>query len=133
MRPASSGTQTVLRQEVFMNGAVVQPNTSAIVPCESAELVKGQEHQLVARLDAVVRRESIVLDLGAVERVDAAGLAALITLYAEACQAGHSFTLSRPNRHVREILKLVGLDKILLAQPDAEPEMGSLRLQESAA
>jgi anti-anti-sigma factor len=115
-----------------MNG-VFQPNTSAIVPCESAELVKGQEHQLVARLESVVRSQSIVLDLGAVERIDAAGLAALITLYSDACKAGHSFTIARPSRHVLEILQLVGLDRILVAQPESEPCLAGLRLQETAA
>ncbi len=85
---------------------------------EKMELVRGQEQDLVERLTPVVRRESVSLDLGSVERIDAAGLAALITLYCDACKAGHSFTVARPRRHVREILALVGLDRILIA-PDA--------------
>jgi anti-anti-sigma regulatory factor len=68
-----------------------------------------------------------------VERIDAAGLAALITLYTDACKAGHSLTVSRPNRHVREILQIVGLDRILVARPEAGCLVGDLQLQESAA
>ncbi len=116
-----------------MNGVFAPTNPSAIIPCESAELVKGQEHQLVARLESVVRSQSIVLDLDAVERIDAAGLAALITLYSDACKAGHSFTIARPSRHVREILQIVGLDRILVAQPGAEPQLRCMQLQGSAA
>jgi len=97
------------------------------------ELVKGQEHQLVERLESVVRSQSVVLDLDAVERIDAAGLAALITLYSDACKAGHSFTIARPSRHVREILQIVGLDKILVAAPESEVTFTGLRLQETAA
>jgi anti-anti-sigma factor len=97
------------------------------------ELVRGQEDKLLERLTPVVRRQSVVLDLGLVERIDAAGLAALITLYADACKAGHSFTVSRPGRHVREILELVGLHRILMPQPEAGDSFESAQLQESAA
>ena len=81
----------------------------------ATELVRGQEQELVERLGPLVRGESVSLDLGGVERIDAAGLAALITLYCDACKAGHRFTVVRPGRHVREILRVVGLDKLLLA------------------
>lgn len=81
---------------------------------EKMELVRGQEKDLLDRLAPVVRRQSVALDLEGVERIDAAGLAALITLYCDACKAGHSFTVARPGRHVREILTLVGLDRVLL-------------------
>ena len=116
-----------------MNGAFNQSDTTAVVPCESAELVKGQEHRLVERLQSLVRRQSVVLDLSSVERIDAAGLAALITLYADACKAGHTLAVSRPSRHVREILQIVGLDRILIARPEADFPARAMQLQESAA
>lgn len=100
---------------------------------EITELVRGNEQRLLDRLMPVVRRQSISLDLRDVTRIDAAGLAAVITLYTEACKAGHRVTVSRPSRHVREILDLVGLDKILVAQQEAECGVGNLQLQESAA
>lgn len=97
------------------------------------ELVRGDEQLLLDRLMPVVREQSISLDLRDVTRIDAAGLAALITLYSEACKAGHRLTVSRPSRHVREILDLVGLDRILIAQPEAGCGVGNMQLQESAA
>ncbi len=90
---------------------------------ETFELVRGCEQRLLERLGAMVRSQSVALDLERIERIDAAGLAALITLYCDACKAGHSFTVERPARHVREILSLVGLDRILMAK-DGRPRVG---------
>jgi len=75
----------------------------------------------------------VMLDFGAVERIDAAGLAALVTLYTDACKTGHALTVSRPSRHVREILELVGLDRILMPRPEAESSFGNMQMQETAA
>ena len=97
------------------------------------ELVRGQEHGFLEELAPAVVRENVALDFGEVERIDAAGLAALITLYTDACKAGHTLTVSRPNRHVREILQIVGLDRILVAQLGEEPGLGCMQLQGSAA
>jgi len=82
---------------------------------ELTELVRGQDQLLVARLFPVVRRQSVTLDLGSVERIDAAGIAALISLYAGANDAGHRFTVSNPSARVEEILALVGLEGILVS------------------
>jgi len=97
------------------------------------ELVRGQEQGFIEELAPAVVRENVALDFGAVERIDAAGLAALIHLYADACKAGHTLTVLRPSRHVQEILELVGLDRILVARPEAGRPAGDLQLQESAA
>ncbi len=97
------------------------------------ELVRGQEQGFIEELAPTVIRESVALDFAGVERIDAAGLAALIRLYADACKAGHTLTVLRPNRHVQEILQLVGLDRILVAQPGAESGLGCMQLQGSAA
>lgn len=110
-------------------------NTSIINAAECGEpfeLVRGQEAGLLDRLAPLVRQQSVALDMGSVERIDAAGLAALITLYCDACKAGHSFTIARPGRHVREILSLVGLDRILLAN-DGESAGRCAQMQQSAA
>ena len=57
----------------------------------ASELVRGQEQKLLDELNPLVRKQSVYLDLSSIERIDAAGLAALITLYCDACKAGHSF------------------------------------------
>jgi anti-anti-sigma factor len=80
------------------------------------ELVRGHDQDLFARLAPVVRRQSLILDLEMVERIDAAGIAALISLYRCATEAGHRFAISNPSAHVGEILAVVGLDRILLSQ-----------------
>lgn len=95
---------------------------------ETMELVRGREQTFLDRLAPVVKRENVSLDLGSVERIDAAGLAALITLYCDACKSGHSFTVKRPRRHVREILRVVGLDRILMARDEC-----AMRLEHNAA
>jgi anti-anti-sigma factor len=102
-------------------------------PIELTELVKGHEQALLEQMGPVVVRQSIALDLTPVERIDAAGIAALVTLYANACQAGHSFTVSNAQPHVAKILALVGLDRILMSQNAVQSPIPGSQLQRSAA
>lgn len=90
--------------------------TVLIAPGELHELVRGQEHQLVDRLTPVVRGQNVTLDLTHVERIDAAGIAALIALYGAAHAAGNDFAVANARSHVAEILTIVGLDRILISQ-----------------
>ena len=87
---------------------------------ELTELVRGNEQGLLERFTPLVRRQSLTLDLGCVRRIDAAGIAALISLHASAYEAGHCFTIVNPTPHVAEILSLVGLDRILLSHNAVE-------------
>jgi anti-anti-sigma factor len=80
-----------------------------------SELVRGQDHALLERLAPLVRRHNVSLDLGHVQRMDAAGIAALISLYGCARDAGRSFSVVNASPRVAEILALVGLDRILLS------------------
>ncbi len=100
---------------------------------EFTELVRGNEQQLIERLQPLVRRQNVTLDLDNIERIDAAGLAALITLYCDACQAGYRFTIANPSPHVLEILAIVGLERILTTQREAEASFECMQLQETAA
>jgi anti-anti-sigma factor len=79
------------------------------------ELVRGCDEDLKARLAPLVRLHDVSLDLRNVERIDASGIAVLISLYGWAHEAGHSFTVANASHRVAEILALVGLDKILLS------------------
>jgi anti-anti-sigma factor len=115
-----------------MTGTVSNPMHTAIFPAgelkemtgsthltehaNMAELVRGTEQDLLTWLSPLVRQQSVTLDLRTVERIDAAGIAALISLYSAASQAGHSFMVANPSPHVAEILALVGLDRILLPE-----------------
>jgi anti-anti-sigma factor len=97
------------------------------------ELVRGSEQQLLERLQPLVRRQSVTLDLENIERIDAAGLAALITLYCDACKAGYRFTIVNPSPRVREILAIVGLDALLVSQNMEEAPCFEAQLQATAA
>jgi anti-anti-sigma factor len=79
------------------------------------ELVLGYERDLVARVAPLVRGQSIALDLALIERVDAAGIAALVELYSIACESGHGFCILNAAPHVVEVLRVCGLDRILLS------------------
>lgn len=100
---------------------------------EMTELVRGQEEKLLERLTPLVRSQSVTLELNGVERIDAAGIAALIKLYCLATEEGHSFTVSHAQTHVAEILQLVGLERILASGKAEDAPCSSLRLELSAA
>ena len=85
-------------------------------PANFNELVRGNEDRLMALLTPVVRERSAVLDFSPIRRIDAAGIAALISIYGAARSAGHSFRVCNVTPHVAEILELVGLDHILVTQ-----------------
>jgi len=102
--------------------------------CGVTELVRGQEQEFLDELQPLVQRQPVRLDLSRIERIDAAGLAALISLYTDACKAGQEFTVVNPSRHVAQILALVGLDRILVAPPEAPcAGLAGMHLQETAA
>jgi len=88
----------------------------AIEASQMTELVRGSEQLLLELVAPLVRRQSVALDLGSVQRIDAAGIAALISLYDSARKAGHIFTVTNVSPRVVQILSLVGLDRILLSQ-----------------
>lgn len=90
-------------------------NSQATVNSGLTELVRGHDQALLDRLEPLVCRQDLILDLCSVERIDAAGITALIYLYRSATEADHSFAVSNAAPHVAEILALVGLDRILVA------------------
>jgi anti-anti-sigma factor len=93
----------------------------AIAPFESTgsiamtELVRGNHQHLLELLRPVVNRQSVILDLASIERIDAAGIAALVSLYTTARDAGNGFTVCNASSRVARILSLFGLDRILLS------------------
>ncbi len=103
-----------------MNSSYCRPDEMFVVePAGFTELVRGAEQRLIALFTPLVQRQSVALDLGKIERIDAAGVAALITLYSDALQSGHAFTVCNLSAHVAEILTVVGLAPILMAKDGA--------------
>jgi anti-anti-sigma factor len=98
--------------------------TKIAAPNGLTELVRGTDDSLVAELEPLVRKQNITLDLHTIARIDAAGIAALISLYGCARDAGNHFSLCNVPSRVANILALVGLDGILLSHaPDSTCEV----------
>lgn len=89
-------------------------------PAGMTELVRGKDTLLMAQVEPLVRETNVALDLRSVNRIDAAGIAALIALYGVAHEAGHEFSVCNVSGRVQEILALVGLEPILVSH-DAVP------------
>jgi anti-anti-sigma factor len=104
-----------------------QPDSTIQFVSGVRQLVRGSEQGILEELQPLVESGSVRLDLSSIERIDAAGLAALVSLYCAACKAGHDFAVVNPPRHVVRILAIVGLDGILVtkaseeARPQAHP------------
>jgi len=103
----------------FSNLTSAVASLPAVVAVHS-ELVRGTESEVLAELLPRVKSGSVALDLANVERIDAAGIATLITLYCSAIEAGNDFTVVSPSHHVLELLRLVGLESILIANKVAD-------------
>jgi anti-anti-sigma factor len=86
-----------------------------ITPAEMTELVRGDEQCLIQRVAPLLRETNVSLNLHKIDRIDAAGIAALISLYSTARNAGHRFTVCNASARVAEILALVGLDHIFVS------------------
>ena len=112
------------------------PITKSLNPVVSVSilsLVRGTETELLEEIMPLVQRQSLWLDLSRVERIDAAGLAALIALYRAAREAGRCFGVTNPTPHVREILSLLALDKFLMNEGSAEVGCPEPEIARSAA
>jgi anti-anti-sigma factor len=104
--------------------STLPPTTTRLV-CRQTELVRGVEQALVDEVAALLRAGSVLLDLDRVERIDAAGIAALIRLYRIAEECGCQFAVVHPSRHVKELLELVGLEGVLVSHITGEaPQSG---------
>lgn len=116
-----------------MNTISLSNPTRVNVPAGMNELVRGTDHLLVAQLAPMVREQDAVLDLASVHRIDAAGIAALISLYHCARESGHTFSVCNVEPRIDSILHLVGLEHILVAQDAALPPAAAACLHQSAA
>lgn len=120
-----------------MMTAICEPTTTlkrmTIDPAGAEELVRGQVAGLVERLGPLVMEQSVTLDMRAVERIDAAGIAALVVLYQNAQAAGHRFRVSNVPARVQEILIVVGLERYFGSHIATQASHCGDRLQRPAA
>jgi anti-anti-sigma factor len=86
-----------------------------VIYCAHGQLLRGGEQLLLASLLPIVARHNVALDLEQVERMDAAGISALVKLYGAAHKAGRSFRVLKPSRNVKGLLHTVRLESFLLS------------------
>jgi anti-anti-sigma factor len=99
--------------------------TPLLMVAVQRQLVRGEESEFVNEIAAQLHSRSVELDLSRVEQIDAAGIAALVSLYAQAHDLRRSLTIVAVSRHVKEILTLVGLEGVLLSHiVSAAPQSG---------
>jgi anti-anti-sigma factor len=113
---ADEGGGTVLTVTVDQTGDVI------VLHCRG-RLVRGEESALLC---AAVHHHDrdLVLDLSAVEAIDAAGVGALVSLQA----AGVYMRLVKPSERVRAILRLTGLASLFeVVEADLIPAADPVR------
>ena len=101
--------------------------------CAMSEIVRGNEACLVDEITPLVRRQDVSLDMSPVERIDAAGIAALISLYRLAEETGHRFSIYNVTPRVYELLALVGLERVLVSHQANFTDNAGRRMSQSAA
>jgi anti-anti-sigma factor len=120
-----------------MTTTILNPASNAAAsdgqPAEVIELIRGREKELLAWLAPLVRRKSVTLDMHSIQRIDAAGISALVSLYSSAQQAGHRFSVANLSPRVSEVLALVGLERILVSHRAAWKSDSGSRLEQTAA
>jgi anti-anti-sigma factor len=97
------------------------------------QLLRGEDAGLVDRIGPLVRKSNVTLDLTGVDRIDAAGISMLVTLYSGASQAGHRFNVSNASPRVVQILAVVGLDRLLVSHNAVQNSEYRCRFGRSAA
>jgi len=75
-----------------MNTVMSQAKRHLVAPPpDFTELVRGNEDRLMSLMAPIVQEQDAVLDMARVRRIDAAGIAALISIYGRSRSAGHTF------------------------------------------
>jgi anti-anti-sigma factor len=110
----------------------------AFEPAECVELARGplvrdQIAGLMERLSPLVREHDVALDLTSVDRIDAAGITALVALFRGARETGHRFWLTNVPARVAQTLSVVGLDGILFSRNAVRKSQCGPRMRRPAA
>jgi anti-anti-sigma factor len=85
---------------------------AAVVRC-SGRIVHGDGADKLRQIVCSQTKKEIVIDLGQVRAIDAAGVGALATIQSWANHSGRTIRLLNPTWRVREVLKSTALDSLL--------------------
>ena len=122
------GETRVRRAATDAVGAAAQIQMSCRVSADGRAVIALRGELDLATVDRVVRYVSDVIDrhngpvsadLHGVAFCDACGLGALIRIAAYAERAGGRLELLRPSRSLTRIMRITGVDKLLLASAQA--------------
>jgi anti-anti-sigma factor len=131
---AEMSLRRAIHGRFYMNTSFYETQEEVVLAAvHSTELVRGDEQQLLQRFEPLVREKSIELDLRNIDRIDAAGISTLIALYIKARNAGHAFSVCNASPRVSGILKLVGLESILMSHNTVQASHSECRFERSAA
>lgn len=79
-----------------------------------AELVRGKESAFLSAALPMVENGGLVLDMSQVNSLDAGGIGIILILRQVAEREGNFLVLTNPSARVQQVLRLVGLDAILV-------------------
>jgi anti-anti-sigma factor len=101
----------------MLNVTIERLNDTVVLHC-TGRIVRGEETALLCAASRQHGR-TVVIDLGRVDAVDAAGIGMLVSLQA----AGIYLRLMNPNQQVREMLRVTHLDSIfeICEPPSTQP------------
>jgi anti-anti-sigma factor len=87
-------------------------HAAAVVRC-SGRIVHGDGTDNLRQIVCSQTNKEIVIDLGQVRAIDAAGVGTLATIQSWANHSGRTIRLLNPTSRVREVLKSTALDSLL--------------------
>jgi anti-sigma B factor antagonist len=101
-----------------------------IVQCSGRITYREEAGSLSGEVAALLpHTRQLVLDLGAVEVVDSAGLGELVTVRKWTEESGCSLKLAAPQHHIRRVLELTNLKSVFEIYPTADEAVMSFRGQ----
>jgi anti-anti-sigma factor len=102
----------------MLNVTIEKLNDTVVLHC-AGRIVRGEETALLCAASRQHGR-TVVIDLGRVDAIDAAGIGMLVSLQA----AGIYLRLMNPNQNVREMLRVTHLDSIFeVCEPRSAQEL----------
>ncbi|RJQ05459.1 MAG: STAS domain-containing protein [Bacillota bacterium] len=108
----------------------------ALLVSVSGELDLHTAREFRARVDADYDRfgaRDMVFDFARVSFVDSSGLGAILGRYSRAAEKGGQVALAGPQPHVRRLLELAGVMRIIHTYADVEEALRAMGAKEAAA
>jgi anti-anti-sigma factor len=96
-------------------------------------MVAGDGLKALQRTATAKRASGLVIDLGEVESLDAAGLGTLLRVRQWCNTQGMSLQLINPNKQAREVLAMTALDSVLEVHPKSEADVEGLQREWACA